>query len=172
MKALFNFIKAAILARIVGEEVPTPKPKFKTVEMWRGQTTRERLEKKQNPFRLPAVFIEFIVEDVQNFSLGIKNVTVRVRFRFAFQSMKFERLEDLDFQDLFDKHIQGLRGNPADTVQFSSLQEVVTDLDEDFDNVNEPFVDYMTIWRKTSAYKRADDILVNPVALNASGEQL
>jgi len=148
MKELFQFIKARINEKI---------PAIKHVEMWRGQSTRERIDKNENPFRTPAVFIEFIVEDIQNFSLGIKNVNLIVRFRFALQNMRFERLEDLDFQDNFDFFIQNLRGNETDPVHFGTLQEAVTELDAEFDNVNEPAVSYKTVWRKTSAFRRKID---------------
>jgi len=148
MKALFDFLKARINSKL---------PQIKTVEMWRGQTTRERIDKKQNPYRTPAIFIEFIVDDVKSYSLGIKRVDLTIRFRFAMQHMTFERLDDLDFQDNFDEFIQTLRGNPNDSVQFSSLCEVLTDLDEEFDNVNEPYIDYTTVYTKTSAYTRKTD---------------
>jgi hypothetical protein len=152
MKELYEFISAVITARL---------PEIKAVAMWNSQTTRERLTKTEKAFRTPAVFIEFIVDDeVQNLSLGIKNVPLRIRFRFALQGYKFQRLEDLTFKDNFDAVIQGLRGNETDPVQFSSLQEAMTEVDEDHDQVNEPYIDYMTIWRKQTAYRRKTDIFV------------
>lgn len=163
MKPLFEHIKTKINALV---------PAVKHVEMWRGQTTRERIDKKQNPFRTPAVFVEFIVDEVQNFSLGVKNVHMTVRFRFAIQGMTFARLEDLDFQEDFDAMIQNLRGNAGDAVQFGTLQEANTDLDESFDALNEPTADYKTVWRKASSYKRGTDIIHAPVSPQGSGEQL
>lgn len=163
MKKLFEFIKLRINTVI---------PEVKHVEMWRGQTTRERIEKKENPYRTPAVFIEFIVDEIQNFSFGVKNVHMTIRFRFAIAGMKFERLDDLDFQDNFDLFIQNLRGNETDTVQFATLQETVQDLDEGFDVINEPLLDYKTVWRKVSANKHSTDILKTGVTPVGTGEQL
>lgn len=163
MKALFEFIKTKINTLV---------PAIKHVEMWNGQVTRERIEKNQNPFRTPAVFVEFIVDDIQNFSYGIKNVHMTIRFRFALNSAKFTRLADLDFQETFDYFIQNLRGNAGDSVQFSSLNETISDLDEGFDAVNEPVADYKTVWRKKSANKRSTDVVHAPVAPSGTGEQL
>lgn len=163
MKELFEFLKTKINASV---------PAIKTVRMWNGQTTRERDNKNENPVKFPAVFVEFITEGIDNYSLGIKNVRLRVRFRFALESYKFTRLADLDFQKNFDSFIQSFRGNEDDTVHFSTLQEDVNELDEDFDQVNEPYMDYLTIWRKTSAYKRSGDVLKTPVTPDVTGLKL
>lgn len=166
MKELFNFIKA---------KINTAVPAIKTVRLWNNQTGREKDTKNEMPVKFPALFIEIIVsEDIKNLSLGIKDVPLIIRCRFALEGYKFERLSDLDFQKTFDSFIQNFRGNPSDTVQFSTLQEQMTDLDEDSDQVNEPFIDYRTIWRKQSAYPRSTDIVtgeddVTPVV---TGEQL
>ena len=170
MKELFNFIKNAMLTRMVTGT--PPKPIIKHVEMWRGQTTRERIQKTENPYRTPAVFMEFLVEETRNLSLGIKDISLRVRFRFALHHMKFERFEDLDFQTDFDRFIQGLRGNATDPVQFGTLQENVDMKDEDYDMINEPFLDYLTVWRKNSAYKQATDIVFAPVTPVVTGTKL
>lgn len=146
MKDLFEFIQAAILTRV---------PEIKTCKLWNNQTTRVMLTKDEDPFAFPAVFVEFITEEVQSFCLGIKNVSLTVRFRFAIEGYKFERLENLDFCDTFDAAVTGLRGNEADPVQFSTMTESSEQMDTDHDQVNEPTIDYRTTWRKVSAYKRA-----------------
>ncbi len=152
MKALFDFIKAAILANVTS---------VKAVEQWNNQTGRERDIKNEKPLKHPAVLIEFITEDVRNHSMGIKDIYLTVRFRFALEGYKFMRLSDLDFQDTFDTFMQSFRGNGT-AVYFSTMQESLTELDESHDQVNEPFIDYKTVWRKTSAYKRATDIVTDP----------
>lgn len=163
MKALFNFISAYILSNI---------PAVKTVKMWNNQIDHSNDIKKRDekPFRYPAVFVEFITEDVENrFSFGIKNVKLKIRFRFAIKHYTYVRLADLDFGDAFDFWISKLRGNPADAVQFTTLQEILTELDEEFENVNAPYADYTTMWRKVSAYTRGTDITVNGVDANVTG---
>lgn len=163
MKALFDFIKAKITTSV---------PAIKTVRMWNGQLERERTDKTENPIRYPAVFVEIITNETRTFSLGIKNVDLTIRFRFALKSLTFTRLADLDFQENFDFFIQSLRGNETDPVQFSTLQEAINELDEDFDSVNEPYMDYNTIWRKKSAYKRGTDIVHTPVTSNVIPDQI
>ena len=146
MKALFEAIKTKINADV---------PELKHVAMWNGQIDREKTAKTENPYRTPAVFVEFIVDEVRAFARGIKNYNLTVRFHFALQGMKFTRLPDMDFLDAFDLAMTGFRGNSGP--YFSSFTEVINDLDEDHDNINSPILDYSTIFRKTSADKMATD---------------
>jgi len=135
--------------------------------MWNAQTDHNfQAPKDERPIALPACFIQFTALETRDLSLGIKNVDVLITFRFAIEHYTFERLSDLDFQDSFDSAIQMFRGNSTDAVQFSSLIEVETDLDEEFDNVNQPSISYKTTWRKISAYTRALD--GNPIILKGS----
>jgi len=159
MKELFEFIKGKILAGV---------PQVKTVRMYNNQISQMNTSRKEKPMAFPAVLVEFITEEVQNFSLGIKNVRLTVRFRFAIEGYTFERLQNLDFQDDFDGVIQSLRGNETDPVQFSTMQEQVNELDEDFDNVQQPYIDYSTIFRKKSAYARRHDTIITGVNVKIS----
>lgn len=164
MKDLFEFIKAKINASI---------PELKTVAVWNNQTSRERDTKTEGVIKFPAVFIEFLTDEgVQNLSLGIKRVPLRVRCRFAIEGYRFQRLEDFELQKKFDSFIQNFRGNPDDVVQFSTLQEMANDLDEAHDQVNEPFIDYSTMWTKNSAYQRKTDITKTPITSTVTGEQM
>lgn len=158
MKELFNAIKTKINSEV---------PELKHVVMWNNQIERERSEKTQNPYRTPAVFIEFIVNEVKTFSRGIKNYDLTVRFHFALQGMKFQRPDDLDFQDAFDNVMTGFRGNSGP--YFSSFLEMANDLDEQHDNINHPVIDYSTIYRKTSANDMATDLSTASVELEVDG---
>lgn len=158
MKALFTFLQTNITSNL---------PAIKTVRMWNNQIdhSNDTSKRDEKPFVYPAVFLEFIVQDVENaFSLGIKNVKLIIRCRFALKSFTYTRLQDLDFADAFDAVMTQMRGDPTDTVQFSTLQEVSTELDEQFENVNAPYVDYVTMWRKTSAYTHGTDVTKSGVA--------
>lgn len=149
--AFFTFIKSAINTNV---------PSIKTVQIWRGQTENSDDENRRNQYAYarPAVFVEFIVDEVRNLSLGIQNVDLTVRFHFDIEHYTVERLQDLDFMDTFHNTILNLRGNPSSTVQFSSFQEVTTQQDNNFSNIDKPYIDYITCWRKISGYKRTTDI--------------
>ena len=151
--AFFTFLKTRLTATV---------PAIKTVRMWNAQTDHNfQNPKDERPIALPACFVEFQALQTNNLSLGIKDVQILIKFRFALEHYTFERLSDLDFQDNFDYFIQTFRGNSTDTVQFSSLIEQETDLDEEFDNVNQPAISYTTWWRKLSGYTRKNDTTRN-----------
>lgn len=157
MRQLFTFLSLQILGNV---------PAIKTVRPWNNQLrySNDPNIRTEKAFRYPACFIEFIVNETKNFSIGVKNVDVTIRFRFALESYKFIRLDDLDFAENFDLYVERLRGSESDIVQFSSLQEVQTEYDEDFDNVDKIYVDYKTTWRKLSGFGRNRKVLVAPVA--------
>lgn len=147
--AFFNFVKGKILAGV---------PAIKTVQIYRSQMDHVRNKKDEIIKAYPALFIEFIVNETRNFSYGIKNVDIVMRCRFALNHFTFERKQDLDFLDTFDGTMQMMRGGSTDPVQFSSFQEVATTHDENFDDVDEPYVDYITCWRRVSGYTRKGDL--------------
>jgi hypothetical protein len=156
--AFFTFLKTKINANV---------PTIKTVQIWRGQTdmadSEDDKKRKQYSFPRPAVFIEFVPQETRNLSLGIQNVDLLIRFRFSIEHYTVERLQDLDFLDTFHNTMLALRGNSTDTVQFSSLQEVQTEQDSNFSNVDNPVIEYLTCWRKISGYKRPNtDVQLNP----------
>lgn len=150
-KAFFTFIKSKIAQGV--PELSKPN----SIQIWNSQTKRAFEQKKEKFFPIPACFVEFIVDGSRNISLGLTYVDLRIRFRFAIESRKFERLDDLDFLDRFDAVVNTLRGNSTGPVQFSSLQSDVSQIDGDHTNVNEPYLDYITCWSSQVSYTRKTD---------------
>jgi hypothetical protein len=116
-------------------------------------------KKDEKFFPTPACFIEFIENEVYNRCFGIKDVDLTIRFRFSRVSYKFERLETLDFVDNFDSFVQLLAPSKASGLVFSTLQEISTEWDEDHNNVENPFKDYRTLYRRTSGYKLVGGVI-------------
>ncbi len=192
MKEFFEYIKAQIEARVTytkqpgGTPAPTPVTTcvFKTIRMWNNQflhsngidsdKTRKTGYKDEKAFPYPACFVEFIVEEVNNYSMGIKDYVLTVRFRFGRESYKFERLETFDFCDVFDNQIQLIDPTTASGLTFTSFQEVKTEFDEDHNNVEVPYIDYRTRYRSSVAYKRASDVVASPLylAIDLTGQSL
>lgn len=148
MRTLFNELKTKINAEVTA---------IKTVRMFNNQIDRAKEEKKEKAFAHPACFIEFITTNIVNRAMGLKDVDLIVRFRFALEGYKFERLDDLDFLDTFDNVMQSFHGDENDPVTFTTFGQAVAELDEDFDNVNAPHLDYQTHWRNIAAFKRTSD---------------
>jgi hypothetical protein len=101
----------------------------------------------EKAFRYPACFIEFIIENVNNLPLGVKDYTLTVRMRFALEAYKFTRLETFDFADAFDATIQNMAPTILSGLTFTTFQELTTEWDEDWDNVEQPYRDYRTRYR-------------------------
>jgi hypothetical protein len=151
LKALFEYIAARITARVTD---------IRTVRMWNSQLEHQNTSlskdkgtykstgfKDEQAFRYPAVFIEFIVESVNNLPMQVKDYILTVRFRFARESYKFTRLETFDFVDAFDQAIQMMAPTDASGLTFTTFQEVLTEWDENHDNVEAPYRDYRTRYR-------------------------
>jgi hypothetical protein len=105
--------------------------------------------RNEKPFPYPACFIEFIVVDVNNLPVGIKDYLLTVRFRFGVESYKFERLDTFDFADAFDAAIHLMAPTDASGLTFTTFQELTTEFDEDFNNVELPHKDYRTRYRSS-----------------------
>ena len=175
MKVLFNYIKAQIEARIIdGDDDPI----IKTVRMWNnqflhsnGNQSREaRGYRDEKPFKYPACFVEFIVEDVNNLPLGITDYILIVRFRFGLEKYKFERLTTFDFCDSFLEVMHLMAPTDASGLTFTTFQVVRPEFDEDFNNVESPYLDYRTRYRHIPAYTLRDDILHGPIMPQPTGE--
>lgn len=159
MKALYQFLETYIKTNLTD---------YKTVEPYNKQDFA--IEKLQNMSILyPAVFIEFIVNDVQALSMGLKNMDLTIRFRFMFENYTFKRLDDMEDVDIFATAMERVRGNEADTVQFTSLEEIGRNLDEDHDMINLPYVDFRTLYRNTGSYKRNNVFVPAPIEVEISG---
>ena len=149
MKAFFEYIKARINTEV---------PAIKTVRMFNNQfvNSNEHNDRKdgttgsrfgyrtEKPFPYPACFVEFIVNETNNLPLGIKDYLLTVRFRFGIESYKFERLDTFDFADTFDQSIQLMAPTTISGLTFTTFQEIQTDFDENFNNVEIPTRDYRT----------------------------
>ena len=170
MKALFNYIKARINADV---------PAIKTVRMWNNQFTHSNGTdsklggsksgyRDEKAFPYPACFIEFQVQQVNSYCLGIKDYILTVRMRFGVESFKFERLDTFDFRENFDSFIQLMTPTTASGLTFTTFQEIQTEFDEDFDNVEIPYVDYRTRYRSQKAYQRRTDIIASPTLIGIS----
>lgn len=162
MKALFNYIKARINADV---------PEIKTVRMWNDQfahsngvntKTNSNQGRTEKAFPYPACFIEFQVQETFNYCLGVKDYILTVRMRFGIQSYKFERLDSFDFRDNFDSMIQLMAPTVASGLTFTTFQEIQTEFDENFTNVEVPYVDYRTRYRSSTAYQRRTDVISTP----------
>lgn len=164
MKAFFEYIKDRINTRV---------PAIKTVRMFNNQfvNSNEYNDRKdgtvsgrfgyrtEKPFPYPACFVEFIVNETNNLPLGIKDYILTVRFRFGIESYKFERLETFDFADDFDVAIQLMAPTEESGLTFTTFQEIQTDFDENFNNVEIPTRDYRTRLRVSvsSRYNDTDE---------------
>lgn len=165
MRVLFNHIKNHLTTNLISNGQPV----YKTIEYFRGQP--EDLEqRRQEIVMFPAVFIEFVVNDVRSLSLGIKDMDLIVRFHFMFENYTGTRLPDMDMKDQFDAAVERLRGNEADKVQFTSFEEAIRTDDIDIDMVNNPIIDYRTVYRNINAYQRKNNKLVKPVTPTTTGE--
>ena len=148
-------------------------PAIKTVRMWNNQfihsngtdskTTVKTGYKDEKAFRYPALFVEFIVDETMNYSMGIKDYLLTVRFRFGIESFKFTRLDTFDFCDAFNKEIQLMAPTSASGLTFTTFQEVRTEFDEDHNNVEVPYIDFRTRYRSKVAFKRATDVITSPI---------
>jgi hypothetical protein len=168
MKDFFNYKKDRILTQV---------PAIKTVRMWNnqlmhanGSDDKRRGYRDEKAFRYPACFVEYIIEETFNYCLGIKDYILRVRFRFGIEAYKFERLDTFDFKDNFDKTIQLMAPTEISGLTFTTFQEIQTEFDEDWNNVEAPYVDYRTRYRSSVAYQRATDQPKTDITTNAQIE--
>lgn len=160
-----------------GTPAPTPVTScaFKTIRMWNnqfahsngidGEKRTKTGYKDEKAFAYPACFVEFIVNQVDNRSMGIKDYVLTVRFRFGVEAYKFERLETFDFCDAFDRFIQLMAPTEASGLTFTTFQEEKTEFDEDHNNVEIPYIDYRTRYRSSNAWQRQTDVIATPTYL-------
>lgn len=142
MKDFFNYIKARIEARI---------PALK-VELFNDQFNKADIDRTEKAIRYPICYVEFIIVEVRNYCLGIKDYWLTVRFRIGVEGYKFQRLETFDFVDDFYSAIHMMRPTDASGLIFTSFQEVQPEFDEDHNNVDRPYIDYRTRLRSKVAY--------------------
>jgi len=143
MRSLFEQIR---------EEIRTSlKDDFKTVEEWNDQIDKSLVERTEEGFPYPAVFIDLIAEETHNRALGVKDVVVRIDFHFAIESYLRatpSALKTYDLLDKFDQVIHRFRGT-----DFSTLQEITVEWDDDKNTVDKPIRSYRTVWRNPGSYR-------------------
>lgn len=146
MKALFEYIAARITAQV---------PEIKTVRMWNNQfeNSNETKGRNEKAFAYPACFVEFEVTNTQNRIFKIKDYDLIVRFRFGVEGYKFTRLSTFEFCDRFDAAIQLMAPVSPSTLIFTNFEEIRTDFDENFNNVEIPVKEYRTMYRSTVLYE-------------------
>jgi hypothetical protein len=156
MKALFNYIKERINDRV---------PEIKTVRVWNnqfyhslGEENRPRIEKA---FKYPACFVEFQTMETFNRALGIVDIVLAVRFRFGIEGYKLERLETLDFCNDFIAAIQLMAPTDESGLTFTTFQQVASEFDDDADNVEQPIIEYRTMYRSLAGYSRKQYKTIN-----------
>lgn len=181
MRALFEYIKAQVNLRLTDTvtqgtpPAPVVVPVFKTIRMWNNQflhsnATDDKLGGQKSGYRdekafpYPALFVEFQIQDTFNYGMGIKDYLVTVRLRIGVKAFKFERLDTFDFKDRFDAAIQLMAPTHVSGLIFTTFQEIQTEFDEDWNNVECPYVDYRVRYRSISAYVRRNDVITGPVS--------
>lgn len=165
MKPLFNYIKARINSRV---------PQILTVRMWNNQfarmndntqtgvSTKPTKGPIERPVRYPCCFVEFEIVETYNRCLKIKDYLLTVRFRFGIEAYKLERLETFDFCDAFTAAIQSMSPTGASGLSFTSFDEITTNFDEDYSNVENPVREYRTVYRDLSGYYTPVVSVTNP----------
>lgn len=138
MKELFLYIRNRLTSRIPGLTVELFNDQFNKAN---GNTAEGRSEMA---IRYPVCYIEFIIESVDNLSMGVMAFFLRTRFRFGLESYKFERLETFDFLDDFYAAIHMMTPTDRNILNFTSFQAVEPEFDEDHNNVERPYIDYRT----------------------------
>ena len=127
-------------------------PEYKTVELYNNQIFSSNVERTEKAFPYPAVFVEMIVGEIHNRSLGINDTEVNLVFHFALEGYKFNHGEDmLDVLSNFDYVMSRLRS--SEDVYFSTFRSQGILLDTDNNNVVEPTITYVTLWRQLTGYR-------------------
>lgn len=170
MKDLFEYIKSRILTNVSA---------IKTVRYWNNQPEHSNQAKApkggyvgpgrdEKAFKYPACFIEFIFNGVDNRCLKIKDYLLAVRFRFAKEGYRFERLNTFDFVDDFDATMQLMAPTQASGLIFTTFQEAAKGtFEDDFDNVENLYLEYTTRFRYTKSYRPLSTF--GPVNLEVTG---
>lgn len=149
MKAFRDYILAEIQTRL---------PTLKTVRMFNNQFEKSNNDDSslntEAAFGYPACFVELEEVEVRNVALGIKFVDLKVRLHIGIENYTKQRASDYITVDNISDAMQGMRGDEADTVQFSSMEEQTVTIDVDYNNVNRPVLEFNTTYTKLSNYKR------------------
>jgi hypothetical protein len=135
MKSLYTYIKTHIETQVT---------EVLTVDQWNDQIRRDYAEAQEAPFQSPAVFIEFQVQEIYNYSYKKCVYDLLILLHVSLVNYEFDQTDTLDFIDKLNAALQGLRGNEDHVTQFSSLNRHNVDLDEDHNMVDKPLLAYRT----------------------------
>lgn len=163
MKALFEYISTRIAAGV---------PEIKTIRMWNNQFENANKGRNEKAFAYPACFVEFEVTNVQNRAFKIKDYDLIVRFRFGVEGYKFTRLSTFEFCDRFDAVVQLMAPKTPSTLIFTNFEEVLTNFDEDFNNVEIPIKEYRTMYRSVTLYTPPTEHLITEHVITATVEPI
>lgn len=158
-------------------EIKTRVTDFRDVRMYNNQFDHSNnddiSQNDEAPFDYPCCFVELSIQEVRQVAIGIKYVDIIVRLHIGIEEYLRERELDYTFIDDIDDKLLGMRGDSIDTVQFSSWIENTTDLDENFNNINRPVLEYRTTYTRTTNNKRKNLITkLAPTNLNVIGDTL
>ena len=143
-------------------ELKSRLPDVKTIRMFNNQFIRgndDDFEKNdEQAFDYPAVFVELVTDEINNMPLGISHINLTVRLHVAEECYLLEQVDALDLVDTVGRAVKGMRGSETDTVQFSSLNEGVTTLDINSNNVNISILEYTTVYYRKNSYTRSSGV--------------
>lgn len=160
MRGFFEHIKT---------KINTDLTDYMTVEYYNSNDVNlEAL--KEGGILFPAVYVEFIFNEINHLSLGIKNMDMTVRFRFMYENYTKSRLDDLDSMTAFTAVMDLWTGKEDDDYQFTPFLETFRQIDSNHDMVNIPFIDYQTNYRNIENYIGQNSFVHTPVAPDVSGE--
>lgn len=155
MKPLYDYLEAYILNNI--PDVREVLPYQSQIEDIRART--------RNPKKYPCVFIEIDTGEIRTLPLNIRKIETFIRFRFAIEGYKFKKISDLEFASDFEAKIAGLRALDTDAIQFSTIHLSDYEIDDNPDQMNEPYIEYTTWYIENSAYSRKNSVTLVPGSL-------
>lgn len=177
MKAFIDYLTNRIKQKV---------PALKTVRYWnqqtehsnqdkaKGQTGRLQPGRDEKAFPYPACFLEVIINDVENRCFGIKDYLLTVRFHFANEGYKYERLETFDFADAFTVCMQELcpgAAGPTDLIFTSFIESPRGSLKEaNSTNVEEHYLDYTTRYQSVASMKQYNSHLITTIETSTTFE--
>lgn len=142
MKEFFEFLKSLIDADGT----------FGNVMLFNEQPDKTRNHNYKATKR-QSVYIELIVNETLNKTLGINEFEMNVRFTIANDNKKFSKLEDITLLETLNGVIQNANNSVDDVYSFSSMTRMFHELDTDHDQISEPFIEYQTKLRDFSGYR-------------------
>lgn len=143
MKEFFLFLKSLIDANGT----------FGNVMLFNEQPDKTR-KGEYKATKKRSVYIELIVNETMNKSLGINDFEMNVRFTIANDNKKFSKLEDITLIETLNGVIQNANNQVDDVYAFSSMNRMFHELDTDHDQISEPFIEYQTKLTDYSGYRR------------------